>query len=94
MHRAASDPHQAGEGSAFSEGLSDDAGIRQPVDPFEDLPRGISHEEVGFGSLAFEDSVIVERPGDERPSRTAGLRGSMSGDELARLRLARAFADI
>lgn len=90
MNRAASLSHQAGEGSAFPEGLGDETGMRQPFDPFEDLPRGVSNEEVGFGSLAFEDSVIVDRPDRERPSRST--RMTASADGLARLRTARAFA--
>lgn len=88
MNRAS---HQAGEGSAFPEGLGEDSGVRQPVDPFETLPRGGSNEEVGFGSLAFEDSVIVERSGGERSGRRM-QRGAGPGAAVSRLRLSRAFA--
>lgn len=87
MSRAASHSHQAGEGSAFAGGSGDDIGTGQPFDPFEDMPHGICEEEIGFGSLAFEDSVIVERTGHHRAAR----RGNPA-DPVARLRLSRAFA--
>ena len=91
MRRAASHTHQAGEGSAASGRGDDDLQIRQPVDPFEEMPHGASTEEVGFGSLAFEDSVIVERGPARRRSVPPNAR-PVSAETFARLRMARTFA--
>lgn len=86
MSRVASHHHQAGEGSAAYDGAENDVEIQQPFDPFEDDPRGSSDEEVGFGSLAYQDSVIIERAPTRRrptPPRT------VSAEPFARLRMAR-----
>ncbi|WP_156386753.1 hypothetical protein [Aureimonas sp. Leaf454] len=90
MRRAASPVHQAGEGSAAVDRPDGDLQIHQPVDPFEEMPHGVFNEEVGFGSLAFEDSVIVER-GPRRPHATATPR-LLSAGSFARLRAGRSFA--